>query len=795
MCSTINLIHSGVVRRFGSVCALCAALAVPASAQNNTDNNGVKMTAQDTVDITVQDTDLAQVLQMLSIQSQKNIIVSKSVSGTVTANLYNVTFYEALDSILQINGYGYFENGNFIYVHTLEELKAMQDAQRKTESRVYKLQYLSAADANAMIAGSLSDRGAASYHGDSAPGFVPDVSDGGADGYAYSAMLVVNDYPDNLDNIANIIAEADVPPQQVLVESYILQTTLNENDAFGVDFNIIGSLDFTDLTSPLSAVTNLLNGSDASDGFQPDDNEAFAGQSTVGNTSGPGGFKVGVVTNDVSVFLRMLDEVTNTYVLARPKVMALNRQRAEVLVGARVGYLSTTATETTTTQTVEFLDTGIHLVFRPFISPNGMIRMELSPSVSEASLRNVTDSQGSLVTIPDELTNELTTNVRVRDGETLVLGGLFRESTRTTRRQVPGLGDIPLVGYAFRGHDDTIDRSEIIFLITPSIVEDEKLWAYGDEMRSYTDDVRLGFREGTLFFSNERNAREYLLKADDAMQRGDTEMALCYVNMSLRLKPQQPDALRLREQITGQKVRDYERSLQQRAIEKVLGPMTERHMVGEPAPVDPSFADQAWPSKSSNNGSSYESDPFQLNTDGFNSEGNWDYDSNGKWNSSSDSNWKSNNSNWKSDSNSSWNSSNDQSQTGASDGYKWNSSTGKFESLNEGQSGSSSKSGSAGTQSNTTSDKTSSTTSGASSKSWTSSATSGKSGASASGPSKDEQQRMSIEFLNDLYTTLGLPPIESGSGSSASSQNGDSSFPFTTFDEATSSANGESNPY
>lgn len=726
------------------------------------------MSAQDTVDITVQDTDLAQVLQMLSIQSQKNIIVSKSVSGSVTANLYNVTFYEALDSILRVNGYSYFEQGNFIYVHTVEELKTMQDANRKREGRVYKLEYLSAFDANSMVAGSLSENGVATFRGEVAPGIAPDISDGGADSYAYSAMLVVNDYPENLDAVANILAEADVAPQQVLVEAYILQTSLDENDAFGVDFNVIGSMNFSDLTSPLSAVTNLLNGADAKDGFQPDDNKAGGIQSTVGNTTGPGGFKIGIVSDDISVFLRMLDEVTTTYVLARPKVMALNRQRAEVLVGARVGYLSTTATQTSTTQTVEFLDTGIHLVFRPFISPNGMIRMELSPSVSEASLRNVTDATGSLVTIPDELTNELTTNVRIRDGETLVLGGLFRESVRSSRRQVPGLGDIPILGHAFRGHDDKIERNEIIFLITPSIVEDEKLWAYGDEMLDYTDEVRLGAREGTLCFSNERLSRDYLLRADDAMERGDTEMALYYVNISLRLKPQQPDALRFRENITGQKVRDYERSLQERAIRKILGPMEERHMVGEPATFDPDFATKTWSTqtspthKSGSKTSSVNNDPFQLNADGFNNDGNWDYDSSGKWNSSTGTK------NWNSDSKSQSTTPSGDSQSSKGESFKWNSSNSTLKPLIKDES----------TSSTTSPSKTSST--------------SGQS--SSSQQTLDERQRMSVEFLNELYTTLGLPPIESGEVDS--SYETGSAFPFTTFDDATGVAGAkDSNPY
>ncbi|MHC4653252.1 MAG: type II secretion system protein GspD, partial [Planctomycetota bacterium] len=397
------------VARVGAVCAAWAMLATPAHAQvwGGEEGPEVNVTDYGTVDLAVQDTDLAQVLEMLSIQGRKNIITSKNVSATVSANLYDVTFYEALDAILSVNGYGYTEKGNFIYIYTQEELAEVEAASRRTESRIFQLEYLSA---------------------------------GGADSYAYEAKLVVNDYTENLDAIATLLEELDTPPQQVLIEASILQTTLDEANSYGVDFAVIADMDFLDLTDPLSPVNNLLNGDDPNNGFQPDDNEAVGVQSTVGNTKGAGGFKVGVVSDEISVFLKLLDEVTDLSVLARPKIMALNRQRAEVLVGARVGYLSTTATQTTTTQTVQFLDTGIHLTFRPFISKNGMIRMELSPSVSEASLRTVTDAQGLQVTIPDELTNEMTTNVRVKDGQTLVLGGLFRESTRVTQRQVPFLG-------------------------------------------------------------------------------------------------------------------------------------------------------------------------------------------------------------------------------------------------------------------------------------------------------------------------------------------------------------------
>lgn len=551
-----------------SLCAACAILAAPAHGQDE----GVNVSDTGTVDIAVQDTDLAQVLQMLSIQTKKNIIASKNVSGTVTANLYNVTFKEALDNILKVNGFTYIEEGNFIYVYTQSEYEEIMEAQRKTESRIFELDYLSAADAQQFVTPLLSTSGQVSAVGTVPVGFQPDIADGGADDYAFTAKIVVNDYPEVLDGIDSLLNDLDTPPQQVLVESAILQTRLDETNAFGIDFSVIGGFDFADLMEPLSAVDELIDGT-----FSPSPLDYAVGgsQTSVGNTGGPGGMKIGVVSNDISVFMRLLDEVTDTTVLSRPKVLALNRQRAAVLVGRRVGYLSTTATETTTTQTVEFLDTGVQLIFRPFISKDGSIRMELAPSVSEANLRQVSDQGGNLVTIPDEDTNEITTNVRVQDGKTIVLGGLFRESTSITKRNVPFFGDIPLVGAAFQGHDNDVERTEITFLITPNIVKDAQLERIGEDLVLNIERARVGIRRGLLPFSREFITSNYNMDAIDAFNNGETELALHYIDSSLNTHPNQPDVLQLKEQVTGASVRAYERSVMERVIRKEMGSLME----------------------------------------------------------------------------------------------------------------------------------------------------------------------------------------------------------------------------
>ncbi len=548
--------------------------AAPAPAGDDT--KAIQATGKETFGVQFQDTDILQALQMLSIQGQKNIIAGKGVSGTVTANLFDVTVQEALDVILRANDLRYEEVGNFIYVYTRDDWEAMQQARRKKESRRFTLEYISAKDANEFVQPLISEVGKVSFMGQTERGVQADVSNAGEDSWAFQAMLVVNDYPENLQAIADFLAEVDTPPQQVSVESTIVSTRVNEDNAFGIDFSVIGDIDFADLTNPLAAVNNLISGNNTPGekateelGFQPIDNRAAAGSSTVGRTSQAGGLKIGVISKNVSAFLRVLDEVTDTMVLARPRVMALNRQRSHILVGEKVGYLSTTQTETTATQTVQYLDTGIKLIFRPFISKDGSIRMELAPSVSEATLRQVTTDAGGGVVIPDEKTNEVTTNVRVKDGQTLVLGGLFQEKTTISRRQVPLLGDVPILGNAFRGQDDKLERNEIMFLITPTIVHDSLIARTGDEANAFAEAVRVGARESLLPFSREKMSSSHNQQAIEALANGDTEKALYHTENSLRINGNQPEMIRLREQLDKkQPGRVFERDMYKRIGEK-----------------------------------------------------------------------------------------------------------------------------------------------------------------------------------------------------------------------------------
>ena len=554
----------------------------PGSKPESKGQMDIRVDSNQLVDLAVKDEELANVLEMLSIQSQRNIIASKEVSARVTANFFGVTFHQALEAILHANGFGFVEKDNFIFVYTGEQMKTIAEAERVRACRVIKLNYLNAIDAAEFVKAALSDGGQIKTPGKTTP--FPGKSDvpTGQDDYASGATMVVTDYEENIKAVEELVKQLDTRPAQVLVEATILQASLNEANAFGIDFALIGNLNFADFTpigGPLKTVDSLgvndrtkLSGPGAADLPAVGADGGGAVVSNAGNAlGGPATLKMGIIKNDVAFFLRVLDEVTDTTILSNPKIMALNRMPARVLVGQRVGYLSSTSTDTATTQTVEFLDTGTQLHFRPFVSDDGMIRLELKPQVSTAVVRDIKNSSGATVTVPDEITNELTTNVIVGNGQTVVLGGLFRDKTQSTRRQVPFLGDIPFLGEAFRGHDDTIERTEIIFLITPTIVNDQAMASMGKRGNEAIDRVRSGTRENLLGFSRDKRSSQMLVEAQRLADSGDTQKALWKIEQSLTLSPMQPDAIALKEKLSGQKKTAPNRSMLDDIMRKEQG--------------------------------------------------------------------------------------------------------------------------------------------------------------------------------------------------------------------------------
>ncbi len=503
----------------GAITPMTAQAAQEAEAGKTTQE--VQSSGTDRFEIHVQGADLRGVLQLLSTQGKKNIVATKEVTGEVTADLYGVNFEEALEAVVRSTGYVYEQKDNFVYVYTPEQYQAVKDAQRKMDRLVYHLAYLTASDAEALITPALSRDGQVALTPEAITGIKTSSTEAGGDDYATNDVLVVYDYEENIKRIKAILEELDIRPQQVLIEATILRATLTENNDLGIDFSSLGTLDF-------SALDTRLNWDNAVSGSVP-----------------AGGLTLGITMNQVEVFIRALESVSDVTVMANPKLLVVNKQRGEIMIGNRDGYLTTTITETVATQTVQFLETGTRLVVRPYIGKNGWIRMDIHPEDSSGSVEIV-----GTAALPSETTTEVTSNVMVRDGHTIVIGGLFRERTSIGRSQVPFLGNIPYLGVLFRSTSDETDREEVIILVTPHIVQPDVDEPVFEQMKNDAERFRIGARKGLQWFGRERLAQQHMRWAKKALSSGDRAKALWNVDMALSLKPRMEEAIRTKERLT-----------------------------------------------------------------------------------------------------------------------------------------------------------------------------------------------------------------------------------------------------
>lgn len=501
------------------------------------------------IELHVKDDALANVLELLSQQYRLNIVASKQATGRVTADLYDVTVEEALDAVCKAAGLGWVREANCIFIYSKEELQAQAKDESRLVTEVFELNYLSSAEAAKLLEPVKSEKGTIAVSSAPEEG-IPSGAGGGTGGNTFCLpdTAVVRDFPENVERMREIIKKMDRRPRQVLVEATIIQVQLDDTTSLGVDFNALAGVDFRDLSNTATPITDPTiipnNNATTVDAAQaPYGQVAQVGFATQGT-----GLNIGVITNNVSFFIHALETVTDTTILSNPKVLALNKQRAEVMVGQRLGYKTTTVTETANVETVEFLDTGTQLIFRPFISDDGYVRMEVHPEVSSGVV---------VAGLPQETTTEVTCNIMVKDGHTIVIGGLFDEDVSVGRSQVPGLGNIPGLGWLFRSKEDSTTRNEIIVLLTPHIIADEEdAAALGESILSDAKRRCLGLREGFSFFTRERITVGYVQKAEEAWARyqqsgakADLDDAHWNMQLALNVAPNNLKALRLKDKI------------------------------------------------------------------------------------------------------------------------------------------------------------------------------------------------------------------------------------------------------
>lgn len=539
--------------------------AAPATTTDDAMDNAagaVTVTERGTFELHVVNQPITNTLRQLSFQSQRNIVPTPNVSGNVTFDLYDVTLEEALNAMMVATGLQYVEQDGFIYVMTQSEYQKYLKERTPIETRVFTLAYLTAEDAEKLIAPAMSDIGAVQSSPPADNGIAQSKDQTGGNKHAADNILVVRDYEPNLNKIADLLQAMDVQPQQVLIEATILTATLTEDEALGVNLSILFNNNFGDLVQPLANGTtlpflpfggnynsgvNLANGSPTN----IDVNSPTGGL----NSHLTGNFpqdrpavSIGVLTNNVSAFIEAIEGVRDVTVVANPKLLIVNKQRGEILIGKQQGYLTTTVTDTTAVQTVQFLESGTRLLVRPFVGRDGIIRMEIHPEDSDGDVQEVGNSGEVL---PNKTTTEMTSNVMVRDGRTIVIGGLFRDTVTLDRQQLPGVGDMPVVGAAFRSTSDQAKREEVIILLTPHIVDFPAAEAVSERAKDDVERFRVGARRGLPWWSRSRMAETYYHWAQRDYTRGNLVSANYNIDMALTADPHFADAIRLQEKISG----------------------------------------------------------------------------------------------------------------------------------------------------------------------------------------------------------------------------------------------------
>ncbi|QDV54049.1 secretin N-terminal domain-containing protein [Gimesia fumaroli] len=492
--------------------------------------------SSETFSLQIQDAEIMQVLDMLGELSGTNILTGQGVAGTITANLKNVTPAQALEAILRSRDLTSEKEGEFIYVMTQAQMEQKKKSNRKVVTKLFTPFYVSAKELQTLITPILTENiGVVSLTTPSEVGISPDPTSAGGDAFAQTDAILVRDYPEVLEEVDRLLETMDVPPMQVVIEAMIISVRLSDDMRFGVNFAMLSGDNKNLIVDGNGRVLNNASGfpGSGSSSIVPPTGQFLADVA---------GLKYGFLHGDISGFIEALEDITETNLIASPQLRALNKQKAELIIGDRISYSTVTQNGTTSIQNVNFLDSGIVLNMRPFITPDGQIRMEIHPERSSATINPRTE-------LPDLQTTEVTTNVMVHDGHTVVIGGLIEERASDAKNQVPFLGAIPVIGNAFRQKREILERTELIVLITPRIVRPEIAQAEGETLE-YQEAERLdAFKKNFLPINQVRIVQAQIKQAKKYLRIGNLPKAKHHIKIAVRLDKNNIEAIQLQKYI------------------------------------------------------------------------------------------------------------------------------------------------------------------------------------------------------------------------------------------------------
>lgn len=421
-----------------------------------------------------QDIETRAVLQLLAETSGSNIVVSDTVQGNVTLRLRNVPWDQALDIVMTTKGLDMRQNGNVIIVAPAEEIAARETADLEAKQAITELEplyseflqvnYAKAADLAILMGGGEGKNSLLSERGSVA---IDDRTN----------TLLVNDTAERLQNIRRLVATLDIPIRQVLIESRIVVVNDDFSRELGVRFGVTaykenstdgatvisGSGGGTD-TMINSIVDNLGTNGTIYPVELPQLTDRYNVDVPIGNPAGR--FALAVLESEYLVDLELtaLQAEGRGEIVSTPRVITANQKEARIEQGVEIPYQESASSGATTTQ---FKKAVLSLTVTPQITPDNNIIMDLL--VSKDNVGELTPSAtGGFV--PSIDTRSVETQVLVRDGQTVVLGGIYETERRETVNKVPFLGDIPGLGVLFRSKSNVSNKAELLIFVTPRIL-------------------------------------------------------------------------------------------------------------------------------------------------------------------------------------------------------------------------------------------------------------------------------------------------------------------------------------
>ncbi|EOR02460.1 type IV pilus assembly protein PilQ [Acinetobacter tandoii DSM 14970 = CIP 107469] len=433
------------------------------------------------ISLDFQDIEVRRVLQLLADFTGINMVAADTVQGNITLRLKDVPWDQALDIILKTKNLDKRRNGNVIWIAPVAELIKSEEDEAKAiaqsvklapiQTEYLRLSYAKAADVFKLVTDSRSEAGKNTGVNNqdslalesllSARGSI--VSDDRTN------TLIVNDTAQNIDKIRKMVDLLDVQVQQVMVEARIVRASTSFTKEMGVKWGI--------LSQGINSNNDLLvGGSDQTlwDLKTPDDDGKYTIQRPdnlnvdlgVTNPAGQIAFSL-ISLSDFMLDLELSALQADGYgeVISTPKVLTGDKQKAKVATGQEVPYQTTTNSASGSTATTSFKEALLSLEVTPSITPDGKVQMQLD--IAKDSIAGEAPN-GELILNK----NTITTNVLVNNGETVILGGVFEQTTSNSQTKVPFLGDIPYIGRLFRKDTKSDDKQELLIFVTPRIVND-----------------------------------------------------------------------------------------------------------------------------------------------------------------------------------------------------------------------------------------------------------------------------------------------------------------------------------